>query len=90
MLEVGEAAIIVTGKSTIEDNKAISSAHVNKSFAMGVGPKTRIHALPGRDRFCCQEDIEVGGDWEVSCVQVLPFSKVRVRHAVVIHTSSGI
>jgi hypothetical protein len=63
MLEVGEAAIDVSGESTIEDNEAIGSAHVDEGFAMSVGPKTRILALPGRNRFCCQKDIEVRGDW---------------------------
>ena len=90
MLEVRLIAIGVTWEPSIEYDQPIVSANIEDTSAVGIGSRVRLCAPATRDVACCQEDIEVRGNWHVSNIEVLPFSHFRIRETIVSMTSSGI
>ena len=90
MLEVRLRSIGVAWEPSIEYDQPIVSANIEDTFAVGIGSRVRLGAPARRDVTCCQEDIEVGGNWQVSNIEVLPFSHFRIGETVVSMTSSGI
>jgi hypothetical protein len=90
MLEVRLVSIGVTWEPSIENDQTIVSANIEDAFAVGIGSRVGLSAPARRDVTCCQEDIEVGGNWQVSYIEVLPFSHFRIGESIISMTSSGI